>query len=297
MIPNRRIRFAVLALSFACAPSAAQHGPGPSAPAGEPVAAADLGADIFTRPVAEIPTPAPAPEGDRPLRDEASIPLGAPPIADVLPRLVSDAQAPPEAIPETESASKFGDIMRTVGALLLVIGLILALAWGVRKLARSQGGIGAKLSAGGRSPSGLLEVLGRYPVGGKLSLVVLRFDRRVLLIAQGNASGSAMTTLCELSDPSDVASVLSRVSESDSVNSAFREAIAHAERDVATALAPEARVPLDHFDPGSRRITQTEDGDRLELLNDGAGHLAGDHQPEISPLRRRLDALRAGARV
>ena len=103
-----------------------------------------------------------------------------------------------------------------------------------------------------------------------------------------------MSTLCELSDPTDVASVLSRVSESDSVNAAFREAMAHAERDVATALAPETRVPLDHFDPGSRQVTQTLDGDRLELLGDTPQHALHEPAPEISPLRRRLDAMRAG---
>ncbi len=295
MTPTQRIGFAVLTLSLACAPVPAQYGPGATShPVTAPSAEPDDG--DFSRPIAEIPAPEAA-SADTRRRSEESIPLGAPPISDALPMLQGKRQAPADAIPEPAPKSGLGDIMRTVGALLLVVGLILALAWGVRKLARSQGGIGARLSAGGKSPSGLLEVLGRYPVGGKLSLVVLRFDRRVLLIAQSHGAGGAMSTLCELNEPTDVASVLSRVSESDSVNAAFREAIAHAERDVTTALAPETRVPLDHFDPGSRHITETLDGDRLELLSDASEHPFHEPTPEISPLRRRLDAMRAGVGV
>ncbi len=289
MTRTQRFRTALLALCLAGAPSAAQLGPSapPAANTTSPGAA-----EAFTRPPAEIPSTGETPPS------EAGIPLGAPSISDTLPNLSRAAQAPADAVPERASNSGMADILRTVGALVLVIALILALAWGVRRLARSQGGLGAKLSAGGKSPSGILEVLGRYPVSGKLSLVVLRFDRRVLLITQTHGSSGAMSTLCELDDPSDVASVLSRVSaSSESVNAAFREAIAHAERDVATALTPETRVPLDHFDPGSRLVTQTDDGDRLELLSDGDEHAFATPGPEISPLRRRLDAMRAGVGV
>jgi len=289
-----RFRLALLVLLVVASPLAAQHGPGAPAQA-EGLRSIDPDAPPAEGPVAEIPTLDTTTES--PLRDEALIPLGARTISEVLPKLSGQGEPDAEQVAEPESKSRFGDIIRTSGALLLVIALILAMAWVVKRLARKQSGIGAKLSAGGRSPSGLLEVLGRYPVGGKLSLVVLRFDRRVLLIAQGHGASAGMSTLCELDDPSDVASVLSKVGDADKINSAFKEAIAHAERDVATALSPETHVPIARFDPGSRQVTQSQDGDRLELLSDGGGFGSPQASVEISPLRRRLDALRAGVGV
>jgi len=290
MTATHAFRLAVLVLCSVAPPLAAQHGPGTPATT-EGLRSIDPEGALAEGPVAEIPPAAPDP------RDEALIPLGAPSNSEALPKLTGENGPPGEAIADPVSESRFGDIIRTTGALLLVILLILAMAWVVKRLARSQGGIGAKLSAGGRSPSGLLEVLGRYPVGGKLSLVVLRFDRRVLLIAQGHAANAGMTTLCELDDAADVASVLSKVGDADKVNAAFKEAIAYAERDVATALSPETHVPINHFDPGARQVTQSQDGDRLELLDDGGAFGASQASHEVSPLRRRLDALRAGVGV
>jgi flagellar biogenesis protein FliO len=307
MFRSRTLALLLAAISLLSGHARAQVGPLPPDPsASEAPATPDA---EWTRPVADIRADQPSDRSveptDRsePLPDESSIPLGARNVSDILPNLSSaptpaDTEASREPADE-RAASRLGDITKTVGALILVIALILALAWGVRRVARSQGGLGAKLTAGGRAPSGILEVLGRYPVSPKLSLVVLRFDRRVLLLAQSHAAGGSMSTLCELQDPGDVASVLAKTSDADEVNTLFREAIAHAEQDVRTALSPETHVPLHEFDPGVRTVTATPDGDRLELLRDDPPPSFEHHtrEEEISPLRRRLDALRAGVGV
>ncbi|MFI4896534.1 MAG: FliO/MopB family protein [Phycisphaerales bacterium JB059] len=302
----RTLVLLLAALSLSGPHARAQVGPLPP-DTGEP---APIPEAEWARPVADIHAgPSLDQPGERPATrsagpaDESSIPLGARKVSDILPRLSSPADADSSqtqpAPVDDRAPSRLADVTKTVGALVLVIALILALAWGVRRVARSQGGLGAKLTAGGRAPSGVLEVLGRYPVSPKLSLVVLRFDRRVLLLAQSHAAGGTMSTLCELNDPSDVASVLAKTSDADEVNSLFREAIAHAEQDVRTALAPETHVPLHEFDPGVRTVTATPDGDRVELLRDDPPPAFEQHprQEEISPLRRRLDALRAGVGV
>jgi hypothetical protein len=63
---------------------------------------------------------------------------------------------------EGEAASSSFAFARTLGALGLVVVLIIALALVARRLAR-RGGLMAQLGAGGRAPSGVLEVLGRFP--------------------------------------------------------------------------------------------------------------------------------------
>ncbi len=93
------------------------------------------------------------------------------------------------------------EAVKTAGALSLVLGLIFILQYWLRK--RSGG-----WATGARRPSGVLEVLARFPVGRQQTLVLLKMDRRVLLLHQ---SAGAMTTLAEVNDPHEVASLISRV--------------------------------------------------------------------------------------
>ena len=93
-----------------------------------------------------------------------------------------------------------GEIARVVVALLAVVGLILLLRAMVRRF-------GGPLARGGR-PSGVLEVLARYPVSRAQQLVLLKLAGRVVLLHQ---SKTGLTTLSELTDPDEVASLLARV--------------------------------------------------------------------------------------
>jgi len=92
------------------------------------------------------------------------------------------------------------EIMRTGGALATVIGVLMLCVYFVRRS-------GAAIPGGGR-PSGVLEILARYPVGRGQRLVLLKVDRRILLLHQ---SGGEMSTLCEIADEDDVASLLARI--------------------------------------------------------------------------------------
>ncbi|MHC4774872.1 MAG: flagellar biosynthetic protein FliO [Planctomycetota bacterium] len=95
---------------------------------------------------------------------------------------------------------RVSEILRVGWALGAVVALLLLLRVGLRRL-------GGPLAGGGR-PSGVLEVLARYPVARGQQLVLLKLCGRVVLLHQAR---TGMTTLAEVSDPDEVAAVLGRV--------------------------------------------------------------------------------------
>ncbi len=105
----------------------------------------------------------------------------------------------------TGSASSWSRVVLACGGVVL---LICGVGWVVRRTAGRAGLIG-QLGAGGRAPSGVLEVLGRYPVGRSCTLVLLKLDARVLLVSHSwGRGGVGMQTLCEVTDAEQVASLL-----------------------------------------------------------------------------------------
>ncbi|MEZ6243784.1 MAG: hypothetical protein R3B57_12165 [Phycisphaerales bacterium] len=218
--------------------------------------------------------------GSTPRHDEAGIPLGAPKDSALRPApaaqtdVVDEADAP---LGGSDASTLSTSAVRTLGALGLVVALILALAWAYKRVTggRALGRFGA------RAPSGLVEVLARYPLPPRHTLVVLRFGQRVLLVSQPGKGGEP-TTLCELDDPAEVAGVLEIVRESDgrSINARFREAISEADEMFESALE---RAPM-YEQPLALGGHATPEPDRAQLLG----------IEQVSPLRRRLDAMRGG---
>ncbi len=136
---------------------------------------------------------------------------------------------------------------RVLGALAVVIGLIFVVRFVLKKVS-ATGGLRGQLGAGGRAPSGVLEVLGRYPISRGHSLVLLRVDQRVLLLSQ---SSSGFSALANFDEPSDVASLLmkTRDEESESLSGRFRQMLSAFERDPSMGNASDQidltrRAPL-----------------------------------------------------
>ncbi|MCC5786573.1 MAG: flagellar biosynthetic protein FliO [Phycisphaerales bacterium] len=140
--------------------------------------------------------------------------------------------------------------IRTVLALLAVLSLIFIGATVVRRLAVFGGDLACSLGPGGRAPSGVLSVLGRYPVGGGERLVLLKIDRRVLLLSQSvgrwRSPGSGFRTLCEITDPEEVALILVRTrdEQGDSIASRFRSLLQGEEAGHAEEFAEGRRVEI-----------------------------------------------------
>lgn len=180
-----------------------------------------------------IAQPAGAPDGASPaLRSNELKPLGPAARAER-----ADKAAPGER-PLWSQSLQTGAALATV----------LALVWGGARLARrlsmrGGGGLLAALGPGGRAPSGVLEVLGRFPAGRGTTLVLLKLDRRVLLVCQTHGRGNAgMSTLCEVTDPDEVAGLLLRTRDEagETIATRFRE---HLEREGAEPEGPGTEPP------------------------------------------------------
>lgn len=225
-----------------------------SAPASEPEAQPDAADEAGAAAEASLPT-------------VESLPLGAP------------AQPEGDGAEPQGMGLTFADnwVGRTVLALALVIGLAVLLRGLLRRAASTGGGLAGQLTAGGRAPSGLLSVLGRYPVARGQTLVMLKVDRRVLLLCQ---TAAGFRTLSEITDPEEVASILmtSRDEEGTSMAARFQTVMRDMERDPRIAGVEEAD---DAWGPSSPRALA---GRRSSID-------AADDADPVASLRRRLANL------
>lgn len=121
----------------------------------------------------------------------------------------SPSDAPPQSVAASHDHLSVG-WLRTLGAMVLVIGLIFLLRAVLRRL--TPGSIGSgRLGAA-------VQVLGRTALGPRQSVLLLRVGPRILVVA--DAAGS-MRTLTEITDGQEVADLLADVSRAQ-VGSASR---------------------------------------------------------------------------
>lgn len=133
---------------------------------------------------------------------------GAQPESESLPLGAALRSAPADAIGGSSS------IATTLASLLAVVGLIVLLSAIYKWLSSKAGGLAGQIGAGGKSPSGLVSVLARYPLGRGQTLVLLKLDRRVLLLCQSSSGrmrgGMTTQTLSEITSPEEVASIIGK---------------------------------------------------------------------------------------
>lgn len=115
--------------------------------------------------------------------------------------------------------------LRTGASLGIVLVGIVVLAGVAKAVVRKNGAIGAALGAGA-SPAGILEVLGRYPIARGHSIILLKVERRILMLAHTHgklrAGGGSISVLCQIDDPDDVASILLKAQEASGSSTAGR---------------------------------------------------------------------------
>ncbi len=299
-IPRRRAHLAALTLPVLLATAAShaneqsstlQANPAGSlsieqeTPVNEPAPSAidgAVGPPIFVAEALDI-EPAPGSESSAdpsPASASASKPLGGSaelPIAD------QDS-----ASATTTQGGGWG--LRTALALAAVIGLILLCKMAFLKLARQGGGtLSAQLGAAGRAPSGLLSVLARYPIAKGNTLVLLRLDRRVLLLSQTN---QGFTTLAEIDDPEEVAALIMRAEDEEgaSLTRRFRSMLTQAERD--PGLIGEREYEIDPVIPMTPRAATARFHEIAQDIEPAYSDTEAEHADAVGSLRDRLRSLR-----
>lgn len=168
------------------------------------------------------------------------------------------AAARPAMANASESPHPTSSGLPTILALGVVIAAIIVVAFIVRKAAARGGGLANAAGAGGRAPSGVLEALGRYPLSRGTNLILLKLDRRVLLVAHTTGRSSAgVSTLCELTDPEDVASILlkTRDDAGDSLAKQFQNVLAREESSADATLNARPVQPIARRGPARPAAT------------------------------------------
>jgi flagellar biogenesis protein FliO len=99
------------------------------------------------------------------------------------------------------SSTPSSDLPRVASALAVVIGLILLLRWGAKKLF-NQG-------IQGRS-SRAVQVLTRSAIAPRQHILLLRVGRRVLVVG---SAGAQMNPLCEITDADEIAALLGQLQD------------------------------------------------------------------------------------
>jgi flagellar biogenesis protein FliO len=148
-----------------------------------------------------ISVPVATPEVER--AESAPPPVAAPPQEELALGLPAEAAAGGPGQPSRARRTfdpRLGEFLRVGGALGAVLALLLLTRVMLRRMAGPL--------AGGRRPSGVLEVLARYPVARGQQLVLLKMSGRIVLLHQSKAG---MTALSEVTDPDEVAQLLARV--------------------------------------------------------------------------------------
>ena len=93
------------------------------------------------------------------------------------------------------------DYSRVLGALAAVLGLIFLLRWCSRFFFPTMAG---------RRATRAVEVLARAPISPKQQIMLIRVGRRVLVVGD---SGVQMNSLCEVSDPDEVAALVGQLQD------------------------------------------------------------------------------------
>jgi flagellar protein FliO/FliZ len=140
-----------------------------------------LASTVWSQKQQSTAAPSPSPEVNT---QQTAVPQSSPvdDSGDRLPFMAESTREEQQAAPSTG-----GLMLRTLGALLLIVGLIVAAAWGMKKFGGGRFGKAVE-----DAPN--LQVLNSVGLGDKRSIAVIRFGQRTMLIG---STAQSITLLAE----------------------------------------------------------------------------------------------------
>jgi len=193
-------------------PTSSEPAPGPiEPPAASTVDADGAGASVPLDPSAQDDVPSADAAGSADAPAPVIRPLRTP-AREAMPIRVAglDAASPGAATTDDEPATAAVTAASTADPLALSpwriaagLGLLAALIVAARVAFNRSG----QLAGSARRPSGMIEVLGRFPIARGQHLMLLKIARRVILVHEG---GGTMQTLSTIDDHDQVAMLISR---------------------------------------------------------------------------------------
>ena len=193
---RRPIRLAPLAACVAACVLCAAAGAAPSSAPPASQTPAQQNTKPLSRPASQ-PTSRPAHAAATPVRSQ----IGQTAIRDASARPTTAAASADDAGNTTniQAAPAGFDISRVVGALAIVLGLIFALRWVLRRSINPAGMPGA---------TNVVQVLTRSPLSPRQQLLLVRVGRRLIVVADCNGQ---LNALSELTDPDEVAALVGQL--------------------------------------------------------------------------------------
>ncbi len=162
-------------------------------------------------------------------------------------QISADASPKPAAAQATGTAatasSSASDLMRVVFALAIVVGIILLLRTGLRRMASLPGNTRA---------GKLVTVVSRSMISPRQQILVLQVGKRLLVVGD---SGGSMSVLSEMTDPDEIASLIGQSRQTEN---------AVTDRRTFGTLFRRATEPFDASDVLEDRGEPEEDQDVTE---------------------------------
>jgi flagellar biosynthetic protein FliO len=183
----------------------------------------------------------------RPSKTTAGTSSIAPPAQPAVEKVIrrSNDSAPTTRQSTATKAPTF-DTQRVILSLGLVLALILVLRWASQKLFGKQ--------IGGRA-SRAVQVLSRNPISPKQQLLVVQVGRRLVVVGD---SGQQMNTLCEITDPDEMAALIGQLHEEkrDASPNPFGAIFGRAGSafDKSDAVEPQRSLDVSDEDDGSEPV-------------------------------------------
>ncbi|MEM6392310.1 MAG: flagellar biosynthetic protein FliO [Planctomycetota bacterium] len=148
--------------------------------------------------------------------------------------------------PEDAKGTGSGWMLNTMTALGVVLGIVLLIRWGYAKLG------GKVVGRGGAGATAVVEVLSRSMIAPRNHVLLLRVGGRVLVVSDSSAG---TRTLCEVTDPVEVADLMQAVeaSKPTSVTGGFGKVLSG----VSAGYEPD--VSETGGDEGEHRVDRVRD--------------------------------------